>query len=121
MGQGALISKEDLKDAYKQLRLQPDDWKYTGVCYEGFYYFSAFPVFGATSSPGNFERFSSLVEWGARRHDVGDIIHYLDDFLLISDPINLKLAKARLVRFRKFMADLGWTLKSEKAESLTTC
>ena len=120
MGRGALISKEDLKDAYKQLRLHPEDWKFTGVCFEGYFYFSSYPVFGSSSSPGNFERYSSVTEWTARRHGVGDLVHYLDDFLLISNPDNESLARSRLRKFREIVASLGWTLKTEKAESLRT-
>ena len=120
LGKDCLLSKQDLKDAYKQIRLHPQDWKYTGIKFDGKYYFSAYLVFGATCAPGVFERHSSLTEWSLKKRDVGQIFHYIDDFLLLSQPGNFKLAQQRLENFKRVVVGLGWSLKKEKEESMTT-
>ena len=81
LGKDCLLSKVDIANAYKQLRIHPQDWKFTGVKFEGKYYFSAYLVFGVTSAPGVFERHSSVTHWTVCKYDVGEVFHYIDDFL----------------------------------------
>ena len=113
-------TKEDLAGAYKQIRINPTSWCYTGVFFDGKYYFSAYLVFGARSSVGIFERFSSTTEWIVRNAGVSHIVHYLDDFLILSEPKNLPKAFQTQEKFINVVRSLGWTLKDSKRVNPTT-
>ena len=120
MGIGCLMAKEDLAGAYKQIRINPSSWSYTGVLFNGKYYFSAYLVFGARSSVGIFERFSSTTEWIVRQQGITTVLHYLDDFLILSEPKNLPKAFKTQKKFINVVRSLGWTLKDTKRVNPTT-
>ena len=120
LGRGCYLAKEDLSNAYKQIRINPSSWPYTGVKLHGKYYFSTYLVFGARSSPGIFERFSSTTEWVARKEGIQHICHYLDDFLILAPPGDIERAHQNHQKFIQLVKALGWVLKDKKRVSPTT-
>jgi hypothetical protein len=62
-GEGALMSKFDLKDAYKNIPAKMEDWRLQGFQWCGKYFFETKMIFGASPSVANFDILgSTLVE-----------------------------------------------------------
>jgi len=60
-GKNALMSKFDLKDAYKILPAKKEDWRLQGIKWLGKYFFETQMIFGATPSVSNFDRLGSTI------------------------------------------------------------
>ena len=80
------LSKADLKDAYRQLPLAPDQYWLMGFRLEGAYYYDLRLPMGARSSCRIFERVSSALAFALKSSfGVRHIVKMLDDFLFIGD------------------------------------
>ena len=86
IGNGALLSKIDIKDAYRILPVHPVDQLLQGILYGDQLYFDKALAFGSRSSCGIFCRFADVIAWIAFNNQIPAIIHYVDDFLIISPP-----------------------------------
>jgi len=82
LGQGALLSKMDVKSAFRLLPIHPSDFELLGFKLEGCYYFDKCLPFGCAISCALFEKFSTFLEWLViQRSGQDNVCHYLDDFL----------------------------------------
>ena len=82
LGQGCLLGKSDLKNAFRMLRVSVKDFDQLGFCFNGKYYFDNALPFGCSISCATFDRFATFLESAVlRRSPVGRLPHYLDDFL----------------------------------------
>ena len=81
-GVGSFLAKTDIKSAFRNIPVHPEDWHLLGMTFEGEYYFDKCLPFGLSSSCKIFERLSTALESIARgvTKDPG-LLHYLDDFL----------------------------------------
>ena len=87
IGPGALLVKTDISDAFKLLPIHPDLWPFHGISHDGLFYFYTRLVFGSRSSPKIFDTLSEAICWIAQNnYDVENLLHLLDDFLVIVDP-----------------------------------
>jgi hypothetical protein len=81
-GMGTVISKYDLKDAFKLIPAKPSDWRLQGFCWLGRYFFETNMIFRATPSVSNFDRLGSmLVELAVARSGIPRhyVLRTLDD------------------------------------------
>jgi hypothetical protein len=84
-GKGALMSKVDLKDAFKHIVVKPDDWHLLGTTWTPqnnnieYYVDMVLPI-GLRSSPFLFNEFAIGLEYIMSCKGVSVIEHYLDDF-----------------------------------------
>ena len=86
-GQGCLMSKVDMKHAFRICPVAPLDWPLLGIFWEGQFYIDKVLPFGLRSSPYLFNRLADAIAWIAEHNfDVVDLLHYLDDFLLVQAP-----------------------------------
>jgi hypothetical protein len=70
-GEGALMSKFDLKDAYKNIPAKTEDWRLQGFQWCGKYFFETKMIFGASPSVANFDILgSTLVELAVRKSGI---------------------------------------------------
>ena len=84
MGQGTLLAKTDLKSAFRLLPIYPGDFDFVGIRFDGKYYFDKCLPFGSKISCALFNKFSTFLRWLVRKKSNNqNIIHYLDDFLLV--------------------------------------
>jgi len=60
-GKGAIMSKFDLKDAFKLIPARKDDWKLQGFKWLGSFFVETQMIFGAVPSVSNFDRLGSVV------------------------------------------------------------
>lgn len=83
-GEGALLCKFDIANAFKLIPLKPETWHLFGIKWKNLYYFYQRLVFGCRSSPKIFDQLSVAICWFAtHNYNVENIIHLLDDFLTV--------------------------------------
>ena len=99
-GPGALLSKVDMKHAFRLCPVSPDDWPLLGIFWEGSYYVDKVLPFGLRSSPFLFNRLADAVAWIAvNNYDIVDLLHYLDDFFHDQPPNS-----AAMLKFKTLLA-----------------
>ncbi len=86
LGQGSLLAKLDLKDAFRHIPVRQQDWYLLGCHWSGQFYYHVVLVFGAKSAPYIFNLFAEALHWIIQRHIPASLRHYLDDFLPIFAP-----------------------------------
>jgi hypothetical protein len=84
-GRHSLMSKIDLKDAYKNIMVRPDDWHHLGSTWvnesgETEFFIDHVLPFGLRSSAMLFDLFASALEFSMYVNKCSNVIHYLDDF-----------------------------------------
>ena len=82
-GPGGLMSKIDLRDAYKNIVVRPEDWHHLGSSWvddagETVYYVDHVLPFGLRSSAMLFDLFASGLEFCMLHNGASNVIHYLD-------------------------------------------
>ena len=84
LGQGALLAKLDISNAFRLLPVRPEDFNLLGFTLEGKFYIDKCLPMGCSISCSLFEKFSTFLHWSlASRAKLPYIIHYLDDFLFV--------------------------------------
>ena len=79
------LAKTDIKNAFRIISIRPQDYNLLGMCWRGLYYYDRCMPMGCSSSCKTFETFSTGIEWIAQNKlHINDILHLLDDFLIIS-------------------------------------
>ena len=86
LGQHTLLAKIDIQDAYRLVPIHPRDRRFLGVTWQGGVYVDCKLPFGLASAPAVFCAVAEALEWVLRSRGVCNLIHYLDDFLLLGAP-----------------------------------
>src|ERR1044072_6100819 len=115
-GVGALLSKIDIKDAYRILPVHPVDQLLQGMVHDNKLYFDKALAFSSWSSCEIFCRFADIVAWIAYDNGILAIIHYVDDFLIISHPHKFSEKDT----FLCLLSDLKIPIKVQKLVGPTT-
>lgn len=114
-----LLSKIDVKSAYRLVPIHPDDWHLLGIHWKEKYYYDKCLPFGLASSCQLWERVATAVHWIiSHRLGITTMVHYIDDYLLIS--ANNKLAATQLKYVIKVFTLLGVPLALDKLEGPCT-
>lgn len=98
LGKGCYLSKVDIKHAYRLLPVRPKDWPLLVYHWKGAYYVDLKLPFGCRSSSSIFTDFADLVCWILNNKYDLIVIHYSDDYLLLTKG-NFALAQHHLKRF----------------------
>lgn len=86
-GRGALMSKVDLKSAFRHIPVRRQDWPLLGCFWEGHYYVDKCLPFGLRSSPATFNRLADGLEFIlSSNYGIVDLLHYLDDYFTVAPP-----------------------------------
>ena len=117
-GQGALLAKIDIKSAYRNVPLHPDDRWLMGMSWKGALYIDTALPFGLRSAPKIFTALADAAEWIIRHAGVSFVIHYLDDFLVTGAPATSECAVALGIVMDVFRR-LGFPVAVEKLEGPT--
>ena len=113
VGYGCFMAKTDIKNAFRIIPIQPQDYHLLGICWRGLYYYDRCMPMGCSSSCKTFEIFSSAVEWVApEKLHIDHILHLLDDFLIVSPSHDL--CKQQLDLFLMLCHYLGIPMAPEK-------
>ena len=82
LGKGALLGKADIKNAFRLMIISPDDFPLLGFMFDGQYFFDRCLPFGLSYSCALWEKFAHFLHYAVREScTVGELEHYLDDFL----------------------------------------
>ena len=130
MHKRAYMAMRDLKDAFRQLHIRPEDHLYQGYCIFGQYYVDRHVAYGISSSAASCQRFVELIcrifndvfttneFMDAAKIDIShcmdQICAYIDDFLLVAD--NDRDIQEMERRFDMLLASLGVNQSTSKAE-----
>ena len=115
LGRGACLSKVDIRSAYRTIPVHPDDRFLLGMCWEGRLFVDTVLPFGLRSAPKIFTAVADAVEWIARANGVENLFHYLDDFVLVSEP-SAHAGQQQLCTLRRVFDTLGLPVAEEKLE-----
>ena len=85
-GKGALLAKIDIASAFRIIPVHPSERHFLGMFWQGRAYIDKQLPFGLRSAPVLFNGYVDALEWILREHGVSRLIHYLDDFLVVSSP-----------------------------------
>ena len=117
-GQGALLAKVDIKRAYRNIPVHPDDRWLLGMTWDGSLYIDTALPFGLRSAPKIFTAVADAAEWIVWRRGVKFLIHYLDDYLIIGAPHSNECKESLEILLSTFgrlgipVADDNWRVRS---------
>jgi len=117
LGPTYLMSKFDIKDAFRLLRVIPSEHYLLGIHYAGFYFYEQCIPFGVHSGPSLFEEFAIAVEAIMHSQAVENVFHYADDFPHIAHPDH---AEREYNLILQVFATLGIPLSIEKLSPPST-
>ncbi len=112
-GRGAWLAKVDITSAFKVMPIHPDSWQLFGIQWAGKFYFAFRLTFGCKSSPKIFDMLSEAVCLIlSNNYAIPQLIHLLDDFLIISPPD--AIPAAHILTVQKVFSELGIPIAQEK-------
>ena len=86
LGQGTLMAKADIKQAYRMVPVHPDDRHLLAVQWEGQTYIDKVLPSGLRSAPLIFTAIADALQWMMSEKGVRPVFHYLDDFITLGPP-----------------------------------
>ena len=114
LGQGCLIAKADIKNAFRILPIHPDCYKLLGFQWLDKYWFDKCMVMGCSSSCQTFEKLSNALQWILiNKFNVRFMSHILDDFMFFGKAGSSQ-TKNGLNSFLQLCSSVGIQVKQEK-------
>ncbi|MCP3932523.1 MAG: hypothetical protein GY705_25915, partial [Bacteroidetes bacterium] len=114
IGKDCEMSKGDLSQAFRLLRVRLSDLKFLGFSWKGLIYFDKMMPMGAAISCAQFEKFSCAIQWILKnKFAVKFMSHILDDFLFFGHPGSGE-CRAGLQAFLLLAESLGLEVKEKK-------
>ena len=86
LGTGTLLTKLDLKKAYRMIPVHADDHALLGIQWGTCVYIDTALPFGLRSAPHIFSAVADALAWALHCNGVQWHLHYLDDFLFVGPP-----------------------------------
>ena len=110
---GAYSAKSDIQDAFRLIPIKESDHPKLGMYFNGeFYYDTTLPM-GSSSSCKLFEAFSQALHHIMKTYAPHcELVHYLDDFLIIAK--SRSLCQGYLDLFMRLCRDIGVPLSTKK-------
>ena len=118
-GVGAQLAKVDIKSAYRNIPVHPQDRWMLGMRWEGGLFVGTVLPCGLRSAPKIFTAVADAVEWMLKQEGVRFAIHYLDDFLVIGRPNSSECTRA-VGKLLHLLEQLGFPVAVEKREGPAT-
>lgn len=85
-GRGTMMAKMDIKRAYRNIPVHPNDRLLLGMKWAGGTYVDTTLPFGLRSAPLIFSAVADAMAWIMQQKGVSWVAHYLDDFVTTGDP-----------------------------------
>ena len=121
LGTGALLSKIDLKNAFRLIPVRQSDWNLLGIHWKDKYYIDTCLPFGLRSAPFIFNQLADAIHWILQhQYGVHHLLHYLDDFLT-AGLAHSNTCHQNLSQMLSLCDKIGAPIKTEKVEGPTTC
>ena len=119
LGKGALMAKFDLKAAYRNVPVHPEDCWLLGMVWENQLFVDTALPFGLRSAPMIFSALADGLEFMVRQTGVDRVGHHLDDFVLVGPPGSRDCSRFLQVALG-VCRDSGLPVAEEKAVGPTT-
>ena len=120
LGTGALMSKIDLKNAFRLIPVRPNDWNLLGMQWRGKFYIDTFLPFGLRSAPFLFNQLSTAIHWILQhKYSIHHLLHYLDDFFTAGAPASQECSN-NLSAMLSLCQRINAPVKPSKVEGPTT-
>lgn len=119
-GSGALMIKVDIRNAYRVVPIHPEDRWLIGMTWRGSVYVDTALPFGLRSAPKIFTAIADAAEWIVRQQGVEFVLHYLDDFLVVTAAEEYRGDHALRIVLETF-EQLGLPVAWDKLEGPTSC
>jgi hypothetical protein len=121
-GQGSLMLKLDLEQAFRHIPVRPFDWPLLGFHWSNQFYHDVVLGFGLRSAPYIFNLFAEALHWIIESHIPAYLRHYLDDFLNIFPPCTSPDTVHAALEWALALGSLlGLRFQPEKVEGPSTC
>ena len=118
-GRGCVMTKLDVKAAYKLVPVREDDWHLLGFRWRGQYYYERTLPFGLKSSCRQWEAYATALHFAFETIvGVPTVVHYVDDFLLVEK--NSLPAQDHLQSALALCSRVGLPIAHDKTEGPTT-
>ena len=119
LGKDSCMGKMDIASAFTLVPIHPNDYPLLGFLWQGKYYFYKTLPQGAASSCYIFEKIATALQWILQhKFGVSNVIHYLDDFLFLSET--LPKCAEYMATFRHLCDDIGIPINHSKTEGPLT-
>ncbi len=119
LGRGALLAKMDVKQAYRQVSVHPDDRPLLGMLWKGEVFVDTTLPFGLRSAPLLFTALADAALWVMKKHGTSHVFHYVDDFITMgADAAECERNNAIM---HETCTRLGLPPEPEKDEGPATC
>ena len=119
LGQGALLAKMDIRQAYRNIPVAPEDKPLLGLRWNGHTYIDQVLPFGLRSTPMIFSAIADGLLWIMQKKGVSWAIHYIDDFLTMGAPLTGQCLKNTLI-MQSVCDDAGLPMEPSKSVGPTT-
>ena len=118
-GQGTLMGKMDIKQAYRMVPVHPDDRHLLGMKWQGSVYVDKVLPFGLRSAPLIFTAVADALQWMMVRNGLTFVDHYLDDFVTVGKPGSEECANNMRI-MHETCINSGTPIEEDKSEGPTT-
>ena len=120
IGQGTEMAKLDVKSAYRNVPVHPDDRHFLGMSWKGKVFIDAALPFGLRSALKIFSALADAAQSIDENCGVSFVRHYLDDFITCGAP-STDECQFNLDVLVELFRRLGLPLALEKSEGPATC
>ena len=122
LGAGCLLTKIDIRSAYRLIPVHPQDRYLLGMKWQGALYVDCVLPFGLRSAPKIFNAVADALQWILCRQGIDHIFHYLDDYLCVQPPPKTEaFIPDSLHIMVEVCKDLGVPLAMDKVEGPKSC
>ena len=115
LGPGTQLAKLDIKQAYRNVPVHPQDRWLLGMQWQGQYYVDTVFPFGLRSAPKIFCAISDGLEWALHQRGVRYLVKYIDGFL-VAGPPDSPICQDSVTETHVLCEELGLPLAIDKAE-----
>ena len=107
------MAKIDIKAAYRLIPVHPADRWLLGMQFEGAIFMDTVLPFGSRYAPKIFNAVANALEWACRNNGVGNMLDYLDDFMVFGAPDSSECADYLMI-VRSVFQRLGVPIAEHK-------
>lgn len=115
LGKGALMAKIDIKEAYRNIPVHPDDRYLLGVAWKDSIMVDKVLPFGLRSAPIIFTAIADALQWIIQQRGVNHLFHYLDDFITVG-PKKSSICHSNLSVIIRTCVNTGTPVEEGKTE-----
>ena len=119
LGRGTLMAKMDIKQAYRNIPVHPQDRVLLGMLWEGQVYLDATLPFGLRSAPLIFTVVADTLQWIMEQRGGSNLAHYIDDFITLGAPGSQECGRNQRI-MHETCNETGFPYEPEKDEGPAT-